>query len=86
MDTCTYKQFSFRFVPGNVNGQPRHFVQVWLTDAMFSVMTQAWFDNYAFKFKGKEYAELPSELTRAIHDTYLALFSPTRKDFRSLPG
>jgi hypothetical protein len=78
----TFKQFSFVFKPGTVNGRPAHFVQYWLTDAMFSIMHQGWFDNYAFKFKFKTDDMPPSDLAAAIQSTYVAVFNPVKKDFR----
>lgn len=78
---ATYKQWSIKFVPGK--DYSMH-VQVWLTEAMFAVVKQARFDYYAFKFKGdKDYHALPLDLQKAIQQTFVALFNPVQKDFRT---
>lgn len=79
---CTFRKYSFKFVAGNVNGKPAMFAQVWLTDATFCTVEQGWFDEYAFKFKFKNWQDMPEALARAIHHAYLAQFNPQKKDFR----
>lgn len=79
----TFKQWSFKFVPGSLNGKPVHFVQYWITDAMFSVMYQGWFDPYAFRFKFRADDQPADDLSKAIQLAYVAAFNPVRKDFRA---
>lgn len=76
-------EWTFRFVEKD----GVWFAQVWLTDAMFSVVKQGRFDSYVLKFKfaGKD-NELPAGLERIIYG-YFKFAQPviarTQKDFRS---
>lgn len=75
-----YKEYSFKFVPGNRNGNPCVFAQVWLRDAMFCVIEQGHWDDYAFRFKFLGWKDMPADLARAINYAYIATFNPTRKE------
>ena len=79
-----YNQFSFRFVPGTLNGRDCMMAQVWLRDAVFCTVEQGFWDAYAFRFKWPHWADMPKGLANAIDYAFKAQFNPKRKDFREL--
>jgi hypothetical protein len=61
------------------------YAQVWLTDAMFSIMKQGRFDPYSYtlKFVNKDDREaLGDKLIKAIEQVVIRTCKPERKDFR----
>lgn len=77
-----YKEWAFTFKPGLVNGNRKWFVQVWLKDATFCTVEQGWFDHYAYRFKFKDWKDIPYPLYDTINRTFILYFSPDKKDIR----